>query len=423
MTHLDKPGASRTARLASLGIATLLCAVVAAAACTSHDSTIWIYPAASPWPTRSVLPPNPGGQMITTNNLDDTLSFVDLATLSTVATLPVGINPVELEGPHHLASSLDGKTLFVGLTETFPTNASGPHGSHGSGAVPGYLQKIRASDGALLGQVRIDRSPGDIVLSPDGTKVYASHFDIKRIIDQTAAGGTEASKYSGIAVVDATTMTREALVMVCPAEHGMTITPDGGTMYVACYGNDTLAVVDLSAATLPSTLIPAGPNPGELPGTQSYQPYAATLSSDGQTVWISCWGSGDIRPFRTATQQFDLAKIVSTGGYPAFGDTWGDRMIVARQSGTPGVFDDHLVVIGSSGTLVADYVYPPSQCKNAHAVHRIPGQPGKAVIVCEGDHANPGSLVRVDLATGVVEGTSQVGVFPDAVTFIPAGAP
>lgn len=396
-------------------------AVAAIGACTNHGNTNWIYSSASPWPTRSFMPPDTNGWYVVTNNLDDTLSFIDPASMTTGIKLPVGINPVELEGPHHLTVSSDGQYVLMGLGEIFPTNASGPHGSHGSGSVPGYLMKVRVSDGKQVGQVRVDRNPGDIVLSPDGSKAYVSHFDVKRILDQTQAGGTEESKWSGIAVVDIATMTREALVMICPAEHGMAVTPDGTTMYVACYGGDTIAKVDLTQATLPSTIIPAGPNPQELPNNQLYQPYAVTLSSDAQIAWISCWASGDIRPLHLATGVVDTANAVVVGGYPAFGDRWGREMIFARQSGTPGIFDDHLLVIGSNGNLIGNLTLSPTQCKNAHAAMDLRNDPDRALLVCEGDHINPGTLLKIDLPTLAVLSTAQLGVFPDGVTAVPPG--
>jgi hypothetical protein len=418
-----RPSTVRRWRRALLGALALGGSAVVFAGCPSHETVNYLYETTPHWPAKSIVPADPNGFLITTNNGDDTLSWIDLVTLAPKLTLPVGLNPVELEGPHHITTSLDGKFIFVGVTETFPTNASGPHGSHGSGAVPGYVLKIRVSDGAVVGQVRVDRSPGDLILSPDGTKVYVSHFDIKRILDQTAAGGTEASKFSGIAVIDTATMTRTALVMVCPAEHGMTTNAAGTKLYVSCYGNDSVAVVDLTQATLPSVVVPAGANPGEIPGNQSYQPYAATMSSDGKFVWFSCWGSGDIRAFDTATNTFDPTRVVHTGGFPVFGDAFGDRMIFGRQSGDPLNHDDHVFLVGSDGSQVADWFYPPTQCINAHMVKKIPGQPGKGALLCEGDHVHGGSALRIDLGTGAVEATSAVGVFPDGEAFVGGGAP
>lgn len=411
---------TRSTHLAAILLPAAL-AITSAVGCTQHGKTNWIYESTEHWPEQPVLPENTGGFVVTTDNYSDTMTWVDLATLQPKATTPVGLNPVETEGPHHLVISPDGAYLFVGLSETVPGSGSGPHGAHGSGDVPGYVLKIRTSDAKVVGSVRVDRNPGDLILSPDASKIYVSHFDVKRILDVTQQGGTEEEKWSAIAVIDAATMVREALVPICPAEHGMAVTGDGALLYVTCYGGDSIAIVDLTQPTLPSTVVPVGPNPGELPGTLAYGPYAATLSSDGSVVWISCWDSGDVRALVTSSGQIDPARTIVTGGYPTFGEADGNRIVLARQSGDPGFPDDRLLVIGSAGNLAENWLLPSTDCVNAHAARMLPGQPGKALVVCEGNHVTPGSVIRVDVATGAVEAVAHTGVFPDAAAFVPAG--
>ena len=69
----------------------------------------------------------------------------------------------------------------------------------------------------------------------------------------------------------------------------------------------------------------------------------------------------------------------------------------------------------------AGWQYPPNLCTNAHAVRMIADEPGHAMLVCEGNHVQPGSLLKIDVATGAVLGTAHVGIFPDGVSFV--GAP
>src|SRR6185503_16349199 len=85
-----------------------------------------------------------------TDNRSDELSFVTVgqAMPQLLGNLPVGDVPVELEGPHHLASSPDGKFIYYNLSNYVPGTGSGPHGSHGTGTVPGSLVKIDAGSGA-----------------------------------------------------------------------------------------------------------------------------------------------------------------------------------------------------------------------------------------------------------------------------------
>lgn len=60
---------------------------------------------------RAPIPP--GDRIVITNNLSDTISVLDLAavggpTVPELARVPVGLTPVEREGPHHLTADPDG---------------------------------------------------------------------------------------------------------------------------------------------------------------------------------------------------------------------------------------------------------------------------------------------------------------------------
>lgn len=406
--------------LRSWPILTALAGVaIMASACTESARTLWVYDEPEPWQRRDVLPGGAGGTIVVSDSYSDTLTFLDAATLAPVARLPIGLSPVELEGPHHVKLSPDGAHLYVALAETVPNSGTGPHGTHGDGSVPGYILKIRTANGSLAGQVRVDRNPGDFAVSPDGRTLYVSHFDIKRILEVTQQGGTPEEMRSAIAVVDTETMDRTALVPVCPAEHGIQLAPDGARLFVSCYGSDQVGIVDVSDPGYPVTLVPLGPQPGTLPGALSYGPYAATFGPDGRTLWFSCWESSDLRAFNTSSGQMDLARTIPTGGYPNFGGSQGGSMFIARQSGDPFLPDDRLLVIGSGGILVQEIALPSAECLNAHEAVPVPGDPDRVLVVCEGNHVTPGSVVRVDLTTGEIEARGEAGIFPDAAVFVP----
>lgn len=403
-------------------VSPILIAAVAASGCPDRERTEWVYDAGPHWPSRQLLPAG-GDWFVTSDAYADTLTFFDAATLDVVATIPIGLSPAELEGPHHVVRSPDGQFLYTGIAETVPNSGSGPHGSHGDGSVPGYVLKIRASDAALVGSVRVDRSPGDLILSPDGSTLYVSHFDLVKILRVVQSGGTDDEKRSTLGVIDTASMTLTRLVEVCPAAHGMVLSPDAATLYMACYGSDRLAVVDLTDAGLAHQLVPLGPTPQTLPAPLQHGPYAVTLDPDGTTLWVSCWDSGDVRAFNTTSGQMEPGRTVVLGGYPGFGGATGGRVYLARQSGDPGFQDDRLVVLSSGGTSVVEHLLSTADCHTAHQAIPDPTTPGKALVVCEGDHVAPGTLVRVDVATGSIVDKGVAGVFPDAVVYVPPFPP
>src|SRR4029079_9924714 len=101
-----------------------------------------------------------GGVAFVTNSYPDTLSVLDPTTGEPLGTYPVGRDPVSLDGPHHLAISPSGDSVYVALS--YPvTNVSGPHAAHGSSTRAGYAQKLDGHDLHVIGQVRVDNNPGD----------------------------------------------------------------------------------------------------------------------------------------------------------------------------------------------------------------------------------------------------------------------
>ena len=150
-----------------------------------------------PWPAPASLPPiGPAGRIVITNNLDDTLSLLDLDSLGSpdwkeLARIPVGLNPVELEGPHHTAVSPDGSFYYVGISNYVPGSGSGPHGTHGAGTADGYCLKLDSTTNRLVGSVRVDPNPGDVIVSKDGRTLYQTHFDLLKIAEVVERGCPE----------------------------------------------------------------------------------------------------------------------------------------------------------------------------------------------------------------------------------------
>ncbi|MGZ3458737.1 MAG: YncE family protein, partial [Archangium sp.] len=218
------------------------------------------YSIAQPWPSRGELPAIGSGRIVVTNSMDDTVSLMDdLDTLGSpdwgeLARVPVGLNPVELEGPHHAAMSPRADFYYVGLSNYVPGSGSGPHGAHGTGTADGYCLKLDAKDNHLVGSARVDRNPGDLIISADGHTLYQTHFDLLKITEVAKAGGSESDMDARLAILDADSMERKAMVTVCPAPHAVRLSPDEKRAYVACI-SDEVAVVQLDDPNHPVTHI------------------------------------------------------------------------------------------------------------------------------------------------------------------------
>lgn len=361
------------------------------------------------WPEPAWWPGAGSGRLVLSNSRDDTLSVLDAtkvgqATLPEVARVPVGLNPVEIEAPHHAAIAPDGSALYVNLSEYAPGTGTGPHGAHGTGTIDGKVLKLDGVTGNLLGTVRVDRNSGDLEVSPDGKVVAVTHYDLLRI--QEAQAGTAPSPDARVVLIDTASMTQRAAVTVCAAPHGVRFSKDGKRLYVACY-SDEVAVVQLDAKDFPVTRIKVAANAGSAFEARQ-TPYALSVSPLTGDVFISCPRSGDVRVL-TAALTIDDGRRTLLGGLPQLSgfSPDGNTLWVPTQG------DDRVHAVDPlTGTRTASLNVPRDRCRNVHQVLALSST--LLAVVCEGDHVAPGSLVVLG-TDGTVKSVTDVGTFPDYI--------
>lgn len=394
-------------------------ALLALAAC--GDGAV-VFDSDDPWQSQSDWPGIGAGKIMVTNSGDDTLTFLDPDTLEPVYVAPTGRIPAEREGPHHGAASPDGRYYYVGLSNVVPAGGSGPHGSHGTGTVEGYLLRYDCETNAPAGEVRVDRSPGDVRSTPDGRFVLQSHFDLQSIIEASTNGEDPRELRSTLAVIDSESMQTAAKIPLCPAGHGMGLAPDGSAAYVTCWGSDELAIVPLGdepSSEAEVVRLPIQEGAGGNPTAPTFGPYAATVSPDGSEVWVSNLEGRAMAVYDVETGAFDQARFMTELiGSPLFASfsTEGDRLYVPVQN------DDALLTIDpATGEILSTLSFTADECYWPHGTLLLDGGESLAV-VCEGDRVEPGTVVRLDLtAEGgpAIEEVFEVGVYPDDLVYVP----
>lgn len=359
----------------------------------------------------------PAGMGVVSDSLSDTLSFVDLATGERFATYPVGRDPVTIDGPHHVVADTTRGALYVALSYPVIAGSSGPHAAHGSSSVPGYAQKLSLEDLSVLGQVRVDENPGDIVLSQDGKRLVVSHFDLQRALQNP--GNLDAARAT-LAVIDPDAMLPSGSpapikIPLCIAAHGITLSkPDGARAYAACYGEDALAVADLQDPGGEVKRIPVGPDAAI--GNPTYGPYAAVMSPDGKTIAVSNTTSRDIRFFDVESETFDLTRTIKTQGVPYFVGWTPDNKYIYVPTQQP---DAVILIDVSQGNVEVDFRDLTGECEKPHQAELHEGS--GVFVVCEGDKLTPGDLVMLDPMTLSTSAKTEVGVFPDAIVRVLGG--
>ena len=132
----------------------------------------------------------------------------------------IGEMPAEMEGPHGLAISADGKYLHMTTGHGFPDGK--------------YWQYVLGPDtlvgpGTLLGAF-----PASIDVTPDGHYTFSANFNLHG--DMVP---------SSVSVLYVPNMTEVARIVTCTMPHGSRIAPDGLHQYSGCMMDDELVEIDV----------------------------------------------------------------------------------------------------------------------------------------------------------------------------------
>ena len=200
----------------------------------------------------------------------------------------IGELPTEMEGPHGLQISKDGKFLYMTTGHGFP---DGKLWKYALG--PDTL----VAPGLLLGNF-----PASLDVTPDGKYAISANFNVH--------GDMVPSSQS---VVYTPTMTEVARVVTCTMPHGSRIDPAGRYQYSGCMMDDEHVQIDARSFKVSKRFSVAKDKEGPIPVEDD----AHMLS-----MWID--GTKKISKGETA----DPAQV----GYAAMG---GERHIMAPQTCSP----------------------------------------------------------------------------------------
>ena len=338
-------------------------------------------------------------------------------------TIPVGELAAEMEGPHGLQISADGKWLYM---------------TTGHGTPDGKLWKYALGPDTLVGPgIFLGKFPASLDVTPDGLYTFSANFNLHGEMVP-----------SSISVVYTPTLTEVAQIETCTMPHGSRIEPSGAMQYSGCMMDDQLVEIDtrtfavarrfslakgkegpITAATAMAghdthnmsgmTSAPASATPTPMPQMDASQGHGVAMSAtcsptwaqpsaDGKKVYVSCNKADEILEVDRA--QWAITRRIKTGRGPYNLAVTPDGMYLVatlKQSAGFEIYDL------STGLSVA-------QLKNSTTIaHGVVVSPDSryAFVSSEGVGAQPGKLDVYDLRTRTKVATADLAQQASGIAF------
>lgn len=336
-------------------------------------------------------------------------------------TTRIGELPNEMEGPHGLQVSPDGKYLYM---------------TTGHGRPDGKLWKYELGEKSdrLVGEgLSLGYFPASIDLTPDGLYSLSVNFNLHG--DMVP---------STVSVVFTPTNTEVARIVTCTMPHGSRVDPSGARQYSTCMMDDQLVEIDarkfelarrfslakgkegpIAAAADPHAghVMPgaaATPKPVVDPADVGYagvkhdmtpatcSPTWAQPSFDGKKIFVACNKTDEI--VEVDRDSWTITRRLPTGrGVYNLAVTADGKLLVATLK------QGHMVEIFelASGKSLARI---KTSNNIAHGVTISPDS-RYAFISSEGVGSAPGKVDVIDLQARAIAGTVEVGQQASGITF------
>ncbi|MCS7153852.1 MAG: YncE family protein [Bacteroidia bacterium] len=219
----------------------------------------------------------------------DVVAVFDLDTYHLLYQIPVGVRPGQIESPHYIQLSPDGKYFYVTLI---------------AGAA---VEKYRTDTYEKVGRVEVGADPAHIEFSSDGRYAVVTHFTDVAPIKLTLIDAER------MQVLDEL---RDPLGQIIARPHGLWITPDFRYAYVTANAGNYLTKVEISqdrTRFVDFEQIPLAPS--MVPQADPrWGPYQIIPEPTGQYYFVSCDASNEVRVFRQRDDS--LVAVIPTAAAP-----------------------------------------------------------------------------------------------------------
>lgn len=335
------------------------------------------------------------------NRNSDTVSVLDLDAMTLLASVPVGRGPVDIDGPRHVVLDSASGLGYVALSYPF-ANVSVHALSEGGTQRSGYVQALNLADLSIAGEMRVDPAAGDVAFSASTGKLAVSHYDLFRSLQ----GSDLDARRANLVLVDpanaiASSSAEPSRIPVCAVPAAIAFDGDGARVFVACTGEDSIAVVDSSSGEVISR-VPAG-------NSVVNKPYALVVDPTQGRLLVSNQVSFALSVFDLS----DTPNLLSTllvPGVPMFSAFVSDSTLIVPFQAPSGaaLFDI------TTGEQLVEFEYSDADCANPAEISVT--SDSRVRLVCEGDHYHPGAVVELDPNTLAITASVPVEIYPERMS-------
>jgi len=176
-------------------------------------------------PTRAIVPMQDYLALVASESVDQ-IAVVRFGPggIRVERTNTTGIMPADVDGPHGVAVSPDGKFYYVSTAHGTPY---------------GFLWKYALANDSLAGRVMLGNFPATTQITPDGAFAYVVNFNLHGEMVP-----------SSVSIVATDEMVEVARVPTCTMPHGSRINAQGTRQYSACMMDDMAVEIDTRAFTV-----------------------------------------------------------------------------------------------------------------------------------------------------------------------------
>ena len=166
-------------------------------------------------------PQTPAYRILVASESGDIVTHLtwDGTALKAVKVLPVGIKPADIDAPHNVTVSPDGKYWYVTIAHGTPY---------------GTLWKMAVRGDTVVGKAPVEMFPTTIGLTPDGDLAFVANSDFHG----------DHPRVNVVTIIYTPTMSALTNLPACDMPHGVKVNHAGTLVYVSCMNSDEILEID-----------------------------------------------------------------------------------------------------------------------------------------------------------------------------------